>query len=104
MVVAQESLRLYSLMEKERPDQCLGKKSITPHSLQLMTGEMLMVLTIVDGTKTNTSQFIVDHAGLKVPHQHLETDSIFSTKITSQHQLILTLKLWSTVMLEVHAM
>jgi hypothetical protein len=43
-----------------------------------------MELTILDGTKISTFQYIVDLAGLKELLQLLETDSIFYLEIKTQ--------------------
>ena len=62
-----------------------------------------MVPIILDGAKTNISQFTVDHAGPKELLQLLETDLTFYQEIKIQLQLISMLKLSLTLEQEVHA-
>jgi len=59
-------------------------------------GETLTEPITAHGTRISTFQSIVDHAGLKVPHPHLLTDSTFYSEIKTQLQLLSMLKQSST--------
>jgi hypothetical protein len=75
----------------------LGMKLSRQISQPLGTGVTLMVSTISHGTRTNISQSIVDHAGLKELPLHLLIDSTLCSIIPTQLQLDSMLKLLSTV-------
>jgi len=60
------------------------------------TGEMSTTPTSYHGTRTNTSQSTVDHAGLKEPPPLLLIDSTSFSETTTQPQLDSMLKLLST--------
>lgn len=81
----------------------LGKKFQRMIFQKMLTGEIRMVSTISHGTRTNISQFTVDHAGLKELPQLLLIDSTFSLETRIQLQLLLMLKQLLTAELEVHA-
>jgi len=91
-----------ALSLQSRLPHMLGKKTSRCHLAS--TGETLTVSTIFPGTRTNTSQFTVDLAGLKELPQLLLIDSTFSPRDLTPLQLLSMLKSLSTAKLEAAAM
>jgi len=90
-------------MERSHSQFTLGKNSQKLNSQRTSTGETLMESTIFHGTRTNISQFTVDHAGHKVPPQPLLIDSTSFWEIRTQLQLLSMLKQLLTAKQVVHA-
>jgi hypothetical protein len=78
--------------KKLRQDQLLGKFSQQPTSQRTSTGEIWTERTIFHGTRTNTSQSTVDHAGPKDQPQPSLIDSTLCWEIKTPPQFPSLLK------------
>lgn len=96
-----ELKKLSSKMEPSLKPYHLGMKLMFLHFQTTGIGEILKVLTTSHGTRINTSQSTVDHAGLKELPLLLLIDSTFSLKTKIQPQQDSMLKSLSTVRLVV---